>query len=207
MVHFRSLIEHRRSVVENESSETPSSTSSSTEKINSRRKPPPPPPSERNLSNSELAKVKSLDLAGIRLRQKGEHHSSENRPKSEFIVRPAPPPPRRVDSLSSRSMIISTAVVKPSETLEEISEEEEKTQIEEKKTDNVSEEVMDDNLSQSSEGSGVVSAISPDTKRRISSYLNRVGDVLETVEEAKIELPSEFPTEMGVDMVDIVRNR
>ena len=205
MVHFRSLIEHRRSVVENESSETPS-TSSSTEQINSRRKPPPPP-SERNLSNSELAKVKSLDLAGIRLRQKGEHHSSANRPKSEFIVRPAPPPPRRVDSLSSRSMIISTAVVKPSETLEEISEEEEKTQIEEQKTDHVSEEVMDDNLSQSSEGSGVVSAISPDTKRRISSYLNRVGDVLETVEEAKIELPSEFPTEMGVDMVDIVRNR
>ena len=206
MVHFRSLIEHRRSVVGNKSSETSSLTSSSIEEINSRRKPPPPP-SERNLSSSELAKVKSLDLAGIRLRQKGEHHSSENRPKSLFIVRPAPPPPRRVDSLSSRSMIISTAVVKPSETLEEISEEEEKAQIELKKTDHLSEEVMDDNLSQSSEGSGVVSAISPDTKRRISSYLNRVGDVLETVEEAKIELPSEFPTEMGVDMVDIVRNR
>ena len=182
------MIAHRQSVIkehgiESHKQHTPPCDNSSEQ---ARRKAPPPPGTE----------VDSLDLAGVERRQKIQSHSG-GRPKSDIdSIRPAPSPPKRHDSLGTKIQPKNKTknppkIVKPS--------------------DNNN----DDNQSESSDGSvgGVagVGGISPNTTRRINSYLNRAGtdkeNGLESVEESKIELPTEFPTELGVELIDVVRER
>ena len=179
-----------------------------------RRKAPPPPATAETTTSStvESVSVEPLDLAGVQLRDKGHVSLTRNRPKSEmYATRPAPPPPRRIDSL--KPSLVSPSLNKISAINEE-SLVENKTISEdarvpnEKKNLEASNEVIDDNSSEE----GTMEAVSPDTKRRIASYLSRAGHSLQiveenTTEEKPIQLPSEFPPEVAAEMIDVVRNR
>lgn len=88
----RALEDHRRKVLQDNGRDSPSTGKKSK---NHRRKPPNPPSS----ANHHSDEITSLDLVGLKKREKGTHHSP-SRPKSEFIpVRSAPLPPARCDSL------------------------------------------------------------------------------------------------------------
>lgn len=74
----------------------------------------------------------------------------------------------------------------------------------------------DDNSSQSSDSAALpVGAISPKTKQRLTSYLNRVGqpgNQLETLSESegfgkRINLPTEFSNDTALELIDVIRNR
>ena len=98
---------HRQTVVKEHGLESlkedtpPSETVSDvaqSDKLIPRRKAPPPP--------SENSKVDSLDLAGVKMRERGENASFKERPRSDMLaVLQAPPPPKRHESLSSRSQL------------------------------------------------------------------------------------------------------
>lgn len=154
-----------------------------------RRKPPPPPTNStpEPAPESELTEsVEPLDLANVPLRDKSHLSSNASRPKSEVIPkRPAPPPPTRVDSLKVQQKVKPAPVERGSRE------------------------------SSSSSSDGIPEAVSPNTKKRIASYLSRVnGGPLETVNEVKspdsekrIELPTEFATDIALELIDVVRNR
>ena len=92
---------------------------------------------------------------------------------------------------------------------EEQKEEEEKKEKGEEEGESV-ERLMDDVFVQLEEEMGVEVSISPDTKQQEASYLDRVGEKpLEEVEESSRQepLPTEFPSELGTEMVDLVRGR
>lgn len=178
-----------------------------------RKAPPPPTTAETTSSTVESVSVEPLDLAGIQLRDKGNVSLTRNRPKSEmYATRPAPPPPRRIDSL--KPSLVSPSLDKITAINEE-SLVENKTPSDdagvsnEKKNIEASSEVIDDNSSEE----GTVEAVSPATKKRIASYLTRAGhsslQIVEenTTEEKPIQLPSEFPPEVAAEMIDVVRNR
>lgn len=180
-----------------------------------RRKAPPPPATAETTTSStvESVSVEPLDLAGVQVRDKGHVSLTRNRPQSEmYASRPAPPPPRRTDSL--KPALVSPSLNKISAINEE-SLIENKTPSEddarvsnEKKDFEASNEVIEDNSSEE----GTTEAVSPATKKRIASYLSRAGHSLQiveenTTEEKPIQLPSEFPPEVAAEMIDVVRNR
>jgi hypothetical protein len=148
-------------------------------KSNSPHRQAPPPPSVATVTS---ASAEPLDLANVQMRNKVS--SGQNRPKSEIIPkRTAPPPP------PARKESLSPSAKKEPEVIREESE---------------SSHSSDNELGE---------AVSPNTKRRVASYLNKIGASLETVEEMnlleverKIELPTEFSTEMALELVDVVRN-
>ena len=200
IVHIRQLVAHRQSVVKehglDEGREGTPSDSSGDDMSQPRRKAPPPP--------SGTSRVEPLDLAGVQKREKTHTASSQGRPKSDvFAVRPAPPPPKRHESLES------TAQLTKSSSSDKNSGNNSSGDIEkEKPTMKRSDSANDDNMSVSSDGSVGAGGISPNTKRRINTYLNTAGTGLESVkEDTKLELPTEFPTELGLELVDIVRER
>ncbi len=196
--HYRHLVSHRQSVIKEHGIKetTPIDDTSVTAVQSPRRKAPQPP------SN----KVDSLDLAGVERRETTQTHT-KGRPKSDIytVTAQVPSPPKRHDSLSKSK----DTIVKPLDN----------TPL--KPLDNTivkrSDKETDGNHSVSSDGSvgGVadVGGISPNTTRRINSYLNRAGTGigtgmrLESVEETKIELPTEFPSEIGIELIDVVRER
>ena len=206
---FRHLLAHRQGVIKSHganrdtpiSSVTPSSSSSDSfvsaqDKMSPRRKAPPPPASDN--------KTESLDLAGVERRPK-THPQTEGRPKSDiYSIRPAPPPPARGSSLASLSKSSATEIPESSST--KINDGDKSTVKQSLTSVKFSDSVNDDNVSVSSDGSGV-GGISPDTKRRISSYLNKAGSGLESVQEDKVELPTEFPMELALELIDAVRDR
>lgn len=180
-----------------------------------RRKAPPPPTTAETTTSStvESVSVEPLDLAGVQLRDKGHVSLTRNRPKSEiYATRPAPPPPRRIDSLKpslvSPSLNKISAINEESLVENKTTSEDARVPPNEKKNLEASNEVVDDNSSEE----GTVEAVSPDTKKRIASYLSRAGHSLQiveedTTEEKPIQLPSEFPPEVAAEMIDVVRNR
>lgn len=206
-------MEARASPVSKETSSSPVSTetvsressiSPSHHQNKHRRKAPPPPG----------GCVEPLDLAGIQLREKvGEIEGGvNNRPKSEFIVnRPAPPPPTRTVSLKTGT------TPPPAPIKEEQVKKEEKGVVDETRENREkSAECDDDNSSQSSEGATLpLGAISPKTKQRLTSYLNRVGqggNQLETLAETeglarRLNLPTEFSNDLALELIDVIRNR
>ncbi len=205
---YRHLVAHRQSVLKPRganidtpiTTDTPSSSSSDSyvsaqDKISPRRKAPPPPASDNQ--------TEPLDLAGVERRPKTHLHT-EGRPKSDiYSIRPAPPPPTRGSSLASVS---KPSVTESSSTT--LSGGGKSTGKQSLPNVKCSDSVNDDNLSISSDGSSVgAGGISPDTKRRISSYLNKAGSGLESVKEDRAELPTEFPMELALELIDAVRDR
>ncbi|XP_003384974.1 PREDICTED: NCK-interacting protein with SH3 domain-like [Amphimedon queenslandica] len=191
-----------------------SSSPSPSHKNKHRRKAPPPP----------QPTVEPLDLAGVQLREK-EGGAGANRPQSELIInvsRPAPPPPTRTVSLSKHTPSPSH-IVKESEKKEEEGKKEggvmvidmaaQKEELRDSREQSVE---CDDNSSQSSDGATLpVGGISPKTKQRLTSYLNRVGqpgNQLETLSESegfgkKLNLPTEFSNDTALELIDVIRNR
>lgn len=248
---------------------TPHSNSSSKLVHSSPRRKAPPPPGQAKSPPVSLttatAGLENLDLAGVQLRSQNTVMAiSRQRPRSEVITKnTAPPPPRRVGSLSIRSTPPPTSTSPiPVESITEVSEQEgtrelcngrmsdtvesvagkpkegagiesDRDKPEESKeettvkvvVETVSEnetvqlvtnapgnenlevlgEGFDDTSSLSSEGSGLVSAISPATKRRVTSFLSKAKEPLETVQEKTVELPSDFPPELCAEMVETMR--
>ena len=213
-------MEARASPVSKETSSSPVSTetvsressiSPSHHQNKHRRKAPPPPG----------GCVEPLDLAGIQLREKvGEiEGGANNRPKSEFIVnRPAPPPPTRTVSLKTGTTPPPTGTTPPPAPIkeEQVKKEEKGVVDETRENREKSAECDDDNSSQSSEGATLpLGAISPKTKQRLTSYLNRVGqggNQLETLAETeglarRLNLPTEFSNDLALELIDVIRNR
>lgn len=155
----------------------------STSHISPRRKPPPPPS-----GNTE-----PLDLAGVKYRDNKSRLVQQTRPQSEIIIkRPAPPPPARTVSLKLNEITPTKATPTTATPIERDSRE--------------------GSSDSNSSNELPVGAISPNTKKRLASYLTRVGEAssnqLETVQERSgVKLPTEFSTELTKDMIDVIRNK
>ena len=186
---YRKLIAHRNTVV---SDSPPPPVLSPSRKA-------PPPPTQAN--HSQINSAEHLDLAGtVQLRNKSNISGGGDRPKSEFVIkRPAPPPPARIDSLKTKSQDKKPSPATTSPPLG--------VNVEEEKIDRESRE-----SSTSSDDTPIAGAVSPDTKRRVASFLSRAGVTLETVEEVKspdkkIDLPTDFSTDIALELIDVVRDK
>ena len=231
--------------------------SSATEVTNKSRRKAPPPPDTTSTVNStqaekettkvpeETSSLERLDLAGVELRSRSSagENTRQTRPKSEYVLRgPAPPPPRRLQSLqksetdvtlkpaaSSTGQVIVEEKEEEDEEVEKDKEEEKETvtsqdtvpqtsaeRVEETELNPKPEEVEEKEEEcvkvqdkETAEEGASVQPTSTDTVQELDTQSNRIVEKQRSLSSGKEHepLPTEFPLELGTEMVELVRSR